>query len=358
MEEYSVSENLKLDHMHLNRKLLNKTLYELQWYVVPELSEKDHKGSMGKICIVGGSEIYSGAPFLSAMSTLRLGADLCFVITSEGSAIPIKCYSPELIVYPYLHNRKSKINNIQDGELGNCIEYLMNRIDCCVIGPGLGTIDDCVTKACLIYIIKNFIKKNIFLILDADIIQFVLTNEDIFCQIKNYEHCIFTPNHNEYRKMISYFTPNENVQFDQLTSDQIIIHAHNMMRIFNGPKILIKGFYDIFISKHFFFVSFIHPPCLKRPGGLGDILTGVLAVFLTWGMKKKNIFSLTLKEMLHMENVNEQNECLDILSSFCGSFFLKYVCKEEFKNYHRGLIASDIIKRIPYHFHILYDTIK
>ncbi|GAB66711.1 carbohydrate kinase [Plasmodium cynomolgi strain B] len=361
MEEYSVSADPQLTEVHLNRKLPNETLYRLQQYVVPELSPKDYKGCGGKVCVVGGSEVYSGAPFLSAMSALKLGADLSFVITAQENGIPLKCYSPELIVYPYLCSQKSNINNIpgeelKKGELKKCTEYLVSRIDCCVFGPGLGSIDE-VTKDCLSYVMKKMIKKNIFLILDADIIEFVLTCRDIFYLIQNYQHCLFTPNKNEFKKMIFLLTEDsQNLKFEDLmTTDKIVQQGHKLMRMFDGPKILIKGFYDVFISRDFFFVSSVEDPCLKRPAGLGDVLTGLLAVFLAWAGKKKDKFSPTLKEAFHVDSIDAQNECLDALSAFCGSFFLKYLCREEFKKYHRGLLASDVIKGIPHHFHFLYD---
>ncbi|EUD67285.1 hypothetical protein C922_02435 [Plasmodium inui San Antonio 1] len=355
MEEYSVSADPQLTGVHLNRKLPNETLYRLQQYVVPELSPEDYKGCGGKICVVGGSEVYSGAPFLSAMSALKLGADLSFVITAQENAIPLKCYSPELIVYPYLYSQKSNISRAPTAELKNCTEYLANRIDCCVFGPGLGSIDE-VTKDCLSYVMKQMIKKNIFLILDADIIEFVLITRDIFCLIQNYQHCLFTPNKNEFRKMIFLLTEDgQNLKFDDLSTDRIVHEGHKLMRLFGGPKILIKGFYDVFIYRDFFFVSSLEDPCLKRSAGLGDVLTGLLAVFLSWAGKKKDNFSPTLKEAFDVESTDGQNECLDALSAFCGSFFLKYLCKEEFKKCHRGLLASDVIKAIPQHFHFLYQ---
>ncbi|SBT71533.1 carbohydrate kinase, putative [Plasmodium malariae] len=334
--------------------LLYKKLYDVRGYIIPELTENDYKGCSGKMCVIGGSEIYSGAPFLAAMSTLKLGADLCFVITARENSIPLKCYSPELIVYPYLYNKKSGIINIEHSDLKNCTEYLMNRIDCCVIGPGLGTIDE-ISKECLLFIIKKFIQKNIFLILDADIIEFIIINKDIFSQIKNYEQCIFTPNKNEFRKMLSHLTDHKNINFEQLSCNQIISFAHEIIQIFNGPKILVKGFHDIFISKSFYFVSFIKNPSLKRLGGLGDIMTGLLAVFHAWGSKKKNKLSPILSEVFNIDTVRSYNECLDALSAFNASYFLKVLCKDGFNKYHRGALASDIMNSIPHHFYNIYS---
>ena len=43
---------------------------------------------------------YTGAPYYAGISALRSGCDLCKVVCPAEAAIPIKCYSPELIVDP------------------------------------------------------------------------------------------------------------------------------------------------------------------------------------------------------------------------------------------------------------------
>ncbi len=66
--------------------------------IIPPLIPSNHKGMMGRIGVVGGSKDYTGAPFYGADGALRFGADLTFVFCSNEAAIPIKCYSPELMV--------------------------------------------------------------------------------------------------------------------------------------------------------------------------------------------------------------------------------------------------------------------
>jgi NAD(P)H-hydrate repair Nnr-like enzyme with NAD(P)H-hydrate dehydratase domain len=64
----------------------------------PPLTSSSHKGSHGRIAILGGSEKYTGAPFYAAQSALRCGVDLVSVYCASEACIPIKCYSPELMV--------------------------------------------------------------------------------------------------------------------------------------------------------------------------------------------------------------------------------------------------------------------
>jgi hypothetical protein len=68
--------------------------------IIPRLTPEAHKGSYGRIGILGGSEQYTGAPFYAAMSALNTGSDLAFVFCAQEAAIPLKGYSPELMVSP------------------------------------------------------------------------------------------------------------------------------------------------------------------------------------------------------------------------------------------------------------------
>ena len=74
--------------------------------VVPPLDASNHKGTMGRVGVVGGSKDYCGAPYYAAVSALKFGADLSWVYCSQEAAIPIKSYSPELMVTPFYDDKK------------------------------------------------------------------------------------------------------------------------------------------------------------------------------------------------------------------------------------------------------------
>lgn len=60
----------------------------------------NHKGSHGKVSVIGGSPAFTGAPFYAASAAMQVGADYGIVFCSADAAAPIKSYSPELIVIP------------------------------------------------------------------------------------------------------------------------------------------------------------------------------------------------------------------------------------------------------------------
>ena len=67
-------------------------------HLLPDLQPSQYKGNSGKVCVIGGSPEYTGAPYYAAIAALRSGSDLAFVQTHREALTPIKSYSPEVIV--------------------------------------------------------------------------------------------------------------------------------------------------------------------------------------------------------------------------------------------------------------------
>jgi len=66
--------------------------------VAPPLDGTAHKGQAGRVGVLGGSKDYTGAPYYAGQAALSVGADLLYLFTAEEACIPIKSYSPELMV--------------------------------------------------------------------------------------------------------------------------------------------------------------------------------------------------------------------------------------------------------------------
>lgn len=73
--------------------------------LAPHLEFSHYKGVMGRIAVIGGSKDYTGAPYYAAEAALKFGADLSYVYCSSDAAIPIKSYSPELMVTPLFDDK-------------------------------------------------------------------------------------------------------------------------------------------------------------------------------------------------------------------------------------------------------------
>ncbi|KAF0705697.1 hypothetical protein AaE_014402 [Aphanomyces astaci] len=146
--------------------------------IVPPLSFDLYKGQYGKVGIVGGCAEYTGAPYYAGMAALKTGVDLCHIFCTPDAAIPIKCYSPELIVHPYLGT----------ATLGR-ITAVLPRLDALVLGPGLGRDPDVLsaTKS----IVAAATELQLPLVLDGDALYLLST--DVLL-LRNYTNAILTPN--------------------------------------------------------------------------------------------------------------------------------------------------------------------
>lgn len=100
-----------------------------------------YKGSNGKIGVIGGCLEYTGAPYYVGTSALRSGSDLAHIFCTKSAAIPIKSYSPELIVHPTLDSSdESEISDFTSysASIQGKTSKWFNSLHIIVIGPGLG----------------------------------------------------------------------------------------------------------------------------------------------------------------------------------------------------------------------------
>lgn len=84
--------------MSTTQALTEEKLLKIFNSVIPPLHFSLQKGSSGRVVVLGGSQEYTGAPYYAAMAALRTGSDLATVICAPEALIPIKSYSPELMV--------------------------------------------------------------------------------------------------------------------------------------------------------------------------------------------------------------------------------------------------------------------
>jgi ATP-dependent NAD(P)H-hydrate dehydratase len=99
--------------------------------IVPTLTSSLHKGQSGKIGVIGGSRNFTGAPYFVAESAMRTGADLVSVFCHDSAAIPIKSYSPELMVYPSF---KADSNGTPYDPISHWTKDTLSRLTCVSIG--------------------------------------------------------------------------------------------------------------------------------------------------------------------------------------------------------------------------------
>lgn len=78
-------------------------------YIFPPLSSSSHKGSHGRIAILGGSNKYTGAPYYAAQAALNCGVDLGTVFCAEEVSrmlVSYYCFASLYITHSTRHSRR------------------------------------------------------------------------------------------------------------------------------------------------------------------------------------------------------------------------------------------------------------
>jgi ATP-dependent NAD(P)H-hydrate dehydratase len=240
------------------------------------LSSSNHKGSSGRIGVLGGSARYTGAPYYAGMAALQTGADLVYVFCAQEAALAIKSYSPELMVAPVytaaaFDKAATKVGQtastvgteLADQMVQEVVSHL-DRLHVLVIGPGLG-------RCPLVFeatgrIIQEAIDRDLALVLDADAL-YLLTVEGYKDILSNYGNVVLTPNVVEYKRLV------------QAHGDD------SFLGIGKGAIIIKKGAEDVITQGGDDETPSLvcrEEGGLKRSGGLGDILSGTVATFIGW----------------------------------------------------------------------------
>jgi len=219
------------------------------------------KGDFGRVLIIGGSDLYTGAPALCAMAALRCGCDISIIVAPESVASSIRSFSPNIIVHTY----PGKVLTLEAIDI---ITPLVERSDTIVVGPGLGTADE-TFEACLklFEIVKE---KRKALVVDADGLKALSTSPFILAGTKT----VLTPHAGEFRKLVNF-------DIAKLPLKERMEHVRRAAEQL-GTTILLKGHWDVISNGDQVKVNVTGNPAMTV-GGTGDVLSGLVATFLGWG---------------------------------------------------------------------------
>ncbi|KAI9048186.1 hypothetical protein LZ554_007981 [Drepanopeziza brunnea f. sp. 'monogermtubi'] len=302
--------------------------------MVPPLLEKFHKGQMGRIAVVGGSEDYTGAPYFSAMASARLGADMSHVICEPQAGQVIKTYSPNLMVHPLMRQSTHASSSDSATSIAKGVIDMLPRLHVLVIGPGLGR-DQLMQDTCA-KILEAAREQNMPFVLDADGLSLAQTRPEL---VQGYRECILTPNVVEFGRLCQ----SKGIDTAGLDAGQ---GAEKLSKAFGGVTIVQKGAKDYISNGEQTLVSDLEGG-LKRSGGQGDTLTGSLATFLGWR-------KAYLDKLWDHEGDLDAVELL-ALAAFGGSSVTRECSRLAFANKGRSLQASDLTDEVHHAFTNLFE---
>ncbi len=268
---------------------------DLLRYPIPRTDS--HKGCNGRVLIIGGGPYY-GAPGMSGLAALRVGADLVNIAVPEHVAQVVASYSPVFTICPL-----GEENNFYGGckiLLPEHVPHLLeisNNYDAVLIGPGLGSTEGTIEA------VNDFVSHcKIPMVVDADAIN------SIGSGFRTDVPVIFTPHKGEFVRLGGS---------DNFEGSDVHDLAISMNSI-----VLLKGETDIISDGETLKLNTTGTVAMTS-AGTGDVLAGIVVGLLSKGMK-----------------------------AFDAAYLGAYICGKAgeygFEERSYGMIATDVIDNIPF----------
>lgn len=262
-----------------------------------------HKGSFGHLLVIGGSPGKTGAAALCANAAMRSGTGLVTLGVAKGVNPTLESLVMEPMTAP--------LPETQQGCLGNsslaAIQELLKDKQALALGPGLGT--DQETRS----LVKNLVQNtSIPLVLDADGLNCLAGDLDI---LKTRQApTILTPHPGEMARLVQKTTPE--IQADRLGTAIGFAQEYQVILVLKGAQTLVA------CPDGRTFVCPTGNPGMAS-GGMGDVLTGMIAGFLAQGLTAEDAARAGV--FIH-------GLCGDTLANQTNGF---------------GFLASDMVLAIP-----------
>lgn len=225
---------------------------------LPDRSLTAHKGDFGRVLLLCGKRGYTGAAALAAMGALRSGAGLVYLGVPECIYCIEAVKMNEAIVLPLKDNEGMlSADSLHD------IDALLERMDCVLIGPGLGQSTD--TLEVVLFVLEHFDKP---VVLDADGINLISLHKDVL----------------RGRTSPTILTPHEG-EFCRLTGQKPVDRIKQAEALANelGVIVVLKGYNTVITDGVQSYINTTGNPGMAV-GGSGDVLAGVITSLVGQGI--------------------------------------------------------------------------
>jgi ADP-dependent NAD(P)H-hydrate dehydratase len=221
---------------------------------VPPRRKDAHKRMNGTVCVVGGSRLYHGAPFLCGTGAMRSGVDLVYIAVPASIATAVRSLSPDFIVVPLPDSKLTR---------GNVAKLLawVPKADAFAVGPGLGE----QKPEQLVHALNQMKGEGRSLVVDADALR-----PQILPSLRG-ARAVVTPHAGEFERLFGVKLPPDTGG----RAEAVLSRAREA-----GVTVLLKGPTDVVSDGERVALNDMHSPAMTV-GGTGDVLTGITAGLLS-----------------------------------------------------------------------------
>jgi NAD(P)H-hydrate epimerase len=229
-----------------------------------------HKGTFGRVLIIGGSRGMSGAPSLSGLGALRGGAGLVYVAVPSEILPIVATIEPSYLTIP-LATDEEHGSVSADGLTG--LRKACVGQDAIALGPGLGT-----SRGATAIVTPLFAELPQPMVVDADALN-VLAASRLGASkeariLKAAGPRILTPHPGEFARLLGCDIATVQNQRLKLAAEFAAAH---------GVIVLLKGHGTVITDGDRITINRTGNPGMAT-GGSGDVLTGLIAALLAQGM--------------------------------------------------------------------------
>lgn len=212
------------------------------------------KGDYGHLLVVGGSKLYTGAPFLAALAALRTGCDLATVAAPERAA-NLAAKNMNLITHP-LRGDFLRVSHVKD------LMNLASGKDAIVIGNGLGR-----RKETFLAVNRFLGRISLPCVIDADAIHAIAGGRNVR------DNFVVTPHAGEFYALTGKKVKNSVT--DRISMAREVAKKMHATILLKGQVVVVSDGSNVAVNKN------ISPYATK--GGTGDVLAGVCGSLLAQG---------------------------------------------------------------------------
>jgi hydroxyethylthiazole kinase-like uncharacterized protein yjeF len=228
----------------------------------PSLPARDvsgHKGTFGRVLIVGGHEQMIGAPVLAGTSALKMGAGLVQIAVPQSILPAAISITPELIGLALSKN--SNRNLIEAAE----------KADAIVVGPGLGQSPVAWTR------VKQLLQIEKPMVIDADALNLLSKQKKWPAKVK--ARAVLTPHPGEMQRLLTLIGQEHVPHTDEGRSAIAIEAALDFKQV-----IVLKGHRTVVTDGHRVYINQTGDSSLSK-AGTGDVLSGMIGCLLAQEME-------------------------------------------------------------------------
>ena len=227
-----------------------------------------NKGKYGHVLVIGGSTGKSGAPAMSSIAAMRVGAGLVTAAVPSSIAAQVSAFAPELMTHPMVASPSGELAS--SGITAQQFEKLIDKITVLAVGPGLGQ-----GPGVEILLEAVLSDTKLPLVVDADGLNTLAANPPLMEKLaesgKAGRTIVLTPHPGEMARLTQKSVAD--VQSNRLDTARIFARDSGVTLVLKGSRTLIAhpdGRVAVNTSGN---------PGMAK-GGSGDVLTGIIAGLL------------------------------------------------------------------------------